>query len=181
MNGPSFTQTYTEAIRSFELDTTNGQLRIVNYREVKDPVLLHRRDYNLVPHIMPDGALGYTVYSGVFQPVDDLPFLSLVDVTATGHTLRSNASQYLSHYHSAVMPTYSPQSKRMMTVFFGGISQYEVDDKGLLSRNDSVPFVNTVSMMVHDADGTREVAMPVRMPGLRGARVCKVMCWMWIV
>jgi hypothetical protein len=169
MNGPSFTQTYTESIRSFELDTANGQFRIENYRESKDPVNLHRRDYNLVPHIMRDGQLGYTVYSGVFQPVDDLPFHSLVDVTSSGHAIRPNAQQQLSSYHSAVMPVYSSAQQRMMTVFFGGMSQYEVDDKGLLTRNDSVPFVNTISMMVQDAQGTTERALPTRMPGLLGS------------
>lgn len=79
MNNPTFTQTYSNAIRKFQIDNSGTQLSISNYSEIVDQVNLHRRDYNLVPQVFPNGELGYTISSGVFQISADLPFLFPVD------------------------------------------------------------------------------------------------------
>jgi hypothetical protein len=42
-------------------------LSISNYQTVTDAVHLHRRDYNLLPQVFPNGELGYTISSGVFK------------------------------------------------------------------------------------------------------------------
>jgi hypothetical protein len=133
-------------------------------------VELHRRDYNFVPTVHPSGAHGYTMFSGVFQIPDDMPYLTLVDVDDTGFVVREGAKQYLSHYHSAVVPMMDSSDGSMHTVFFGGMSQYDVDATGTLLRNDSVPFVRTISVMSRLSDGsTRERKLDASMPDLLGA------------
>ncbi|MCA0348098.1 MAG: hypothetical protein LCH35_02445 [Bacteroidetes bacterium] len=49
MNNPTFTQTYSNQIRKFNIDNSGNQLSISNYETITDAVHLHRRDYNLMP------------------------------------------------------------------------------------------------------------------------------------
>ncbi|WP_321538775.1 Kelch repeat-containing protein [Flavobacterium piscinae] len=74
MGNPTFTQTYTNQIRKFTIDNSGTQLSFSLIEQITDPIHLHRRDYNLVPQVFPDGELGYTISSGVFQINQDLPF-----------------------------------------------------------------------------------------------------------
>jgi hypothetical protein len=60
-------------------------LSINNYTSITDGVHLHRRDYNLLAQVFPNGELGYTISLGVFQINADLPFLYLVDIKASGY------------------------------------------------------------------------------------------------
>ena len=53
MNNPTFTQTYSNSIRKFEIDNSGTQLSISNYSTITDAVHLHRRDYNLLPQVFP--------------------------------------------------------------------------------------------------------------------------------
>ncbi|MBK6292365.1 MAG: hypothetical protein IPF59_11575 [Ignavibacteria bacterium] len=170
MNGPSFTQKYTDEVRFFRFDTTGPTARITDYRTFTNAVELHRRDYNFVPIVRRDGTYGYTMFSGVFQIPDDSPYLTLVDIDDSGYVVRDGARQYLSHYHSAVLPMIDSAEGAMHTVFFGGMSQYDIDGTGTLTRNDSVPFRRTISRMSQHADGTtRETKLTVSMPDLLGA------------
>lgn len=102
MNNPTFTQTYSNQIRKFNIDNSGSQLSISNYKTITDAVHLHRRDYNLLPQIFPDGTQGYTISCGVFQINVDLPFLYPVDIKENGYFLQTNFNRYLSNYHSAV-------------------------------------------------------------------------------
>ena len=85
MGHPTYTQTYVDGIRKFTINNSGSQLSYANYTSITDEVHLHRRDYNLLPQIFPDGTEGYTLSSGVFQPTIDLPFLYPVDITASGY------------------------------------------------------------------------------------------------
>ena len=67
MNNPTFTQTYSNQIRKFTIDNSGSNLSYANYETITDAVHLHRRDYNLVPQVFPNGELGYTISSGVFK------------------------------------------------------------------------------------------------------------------
>ncbi len=170
MNGPSFTQKYTDEVRLYRIDTSGPVARITDYRTYTNAVELHRRDYNFVPMVNRDGTYGYTMFSGVFQIPDDSPYLTVVDVDDSGYIVRNGARQYLSHYHSAVLPMVDSTEGAMHTVFFGGMSQYDIDGTGTLTRNDSVPFRRTISRMSAYADGTtRETKLTVSMPDLLGA------------
>ncbi|MCB0639325.1 MAG: T9SS C-terminal target domain-containing protein [Lewinella sp.] len=169
-HGPGFSQTYTNAVRRFRIDEGESGILIADFSETVDEVNLHRRDYNLVPQILPDGSLGYTAFSGVFQHTVDLPFLNSVDFTADGYAVNNDFAQYLSHYHSAWAAMYSAADNQMHTIFFGGISQFYVNEADEVVEDTDVPFVRTISRVTRGASGLREeVKMEVDMPGLLGA------------
>ncbi|MFN3969425.1 hypothetical protein [Flavobacterium sp.] len=169
MNNPTFTQTYSNQIRKFSIDNSGTQLSISNYEAITDAVHLHRRDYNLLPQIFPDGSQGYTISSGVFQINVDLPFLYPVDIKPEGYFPQTTFNQYLSNYHSAKSCLYDATENRMHNLFFGGISQYYYNGTTLVQDNN-VPFVNTISRTTRFADGSlQEYQLPETMPALKGA------------
>jgi len=168
-HGPGFVQEYTNAIRKFKLDDDGIRLKITHFPEIYDKAHLHRRDYNVVPQIMPNGQKGLTAFSGVFQEMVDLPFLTCVNIDSSGYTVQSGFNQYYNHYHCAHLPLFSSKNNEMHTVFFGGIAQY-YDDNGTLVRDDNVPFVNTIARVTRKGDGSMaEYKLPVTMPALLGA------------
>lgn len=166
-NSNNPTQVYTDAIRKFTLE--NGQ--VTHKSAVTDELNLHRRDYNLSPAIFPDGELGLTAFSGVFQPGLALsPFLNLVEIKPTaGHASVNGFSQFLANYHCARVPLYNPAENEMHTLFFGGISQYWIDTQGVLNSDARLPFVRTVSRVTRRADGTyEEIAFSTELPYFTG-------------
>ena len=169
MGNATFTQTYSNAIRKFEIDNSGSQLSISNYTTITDAVHLRRRDYNLLPQVFPNGELGYTISSGVFQINADLPFLYPVDIKASGHFPQTFFNQYLSNYHSGKACLYDATNNNMHNLFFGGISQYYYNNATLIQDN-TVPFVKTISRTTRSADGTlTEYKLPVEMPNLKGS------------
>ena len=169
MGGPTYTQVYTDAIRKFNL-TDNGTTITINHLPtITDAANLHRRDYNAVPQILPNGAEGITAFSGVFQPTVDLPFLNCVNIDSTSYAVNNTFQQYYNHYHCATLPLYSVANNEMHNVFFGGIAQY-YDSLGLLVQDNNVPFVNTIARVTRDGAGAMaEYKLPVEMPSLLGA------------
>ena len=169
MGNPTFTQTYANTIKKFTIDNSGTQLSFSNYTALTDAVHLHRRDYNLVPQVYPNGDLGYMISSGVFQVSVDLPFLYPVDITASGYVPQTSFSQYLSHYHSGKAGLYDAQNNQMHSLFFGGMSQYYYQN-GTLIQDNAVPFVKTISRVTRAANGTlTEYQLPVEMPALKGS------------
>ncbi|MEN9323697.1 MAG: hypothetical protein RL699_1477 [Bacteroidota bacterium] len=169
MNNPTYTQTYSNQIRSFEIENTSANFQILNYQTQTDALHLHRRDYNLVPQVFPSGELGYTISSGVFQPNADLPFLYPVDLTANGYVPQTGFNQYLNNYHSGKSALYSSQNNAMYSLFFGGMSQYQWVNNALIQDN-LVPFVKTIGCVERKANGELfETKLPVEMPNLHGA------------
>lgn len=169
MSNPTFVQTYLSKIQKFTIDNSGAQLSFSNYSSATDAVHLHRRDYNLVPQVFPNGEEGYTISSGVFQINADLPFLYPVDVKSNGYFPQTQFNQYLSNYHSGKIGLYDQTENRMHSIFFGGISQYYYNGTTLIQDNN-VPFVKTISRVTRLADGTlSEHNFPVEMPNLKGA------------
>ncbi len=169
MGNPTYTQVYTNAIRKFNLTDNGTTITITHLPEIIDAVNLHRRDYNVVPQIMPDGAEGITAFSGVFQPTVDLPFLNCVNIDSTGYVVNNAFQQYYNHYHCAVLPLYSASNNQMHNVFFGGIAQY-YDSAGILVQDNNVPFVKTIARVTRNSNGVMaEYKLPVEMPSLLGA------------
>ncbi len=169
MNNPTFVQTYVDGLKKFELSPTGQPLSVINYQFNTDQVNLHRRDYNLVPHIYPNGEFGYLISSGVFQINADLPFLYPVEVKSNGHIPVNGFSQYLSNYHSGKFSAYDSANQHMHHVFLGGISQYYYQN-GALVNDPNVPFVRTISRLSQWADGSyEEFVLSNEMPGLLGA------------
>ncbi len=169
MGGPTYTQVYTDAIRKFNLTDDGTTITIGHLPTITDAANLHRRDYNAVPQILPNGAEGITAFSGVFQPTVDLPFLNCVNIDSSSYVVNNLFQQYYNHYHCATLPLYSVANNEMHNVFFGGIAQY-YDSLGVLVQDNNVPFVKTIARVTRDGAGTMaEYKLPVEMPSLLGA------------
>lgn len=168
-HGPGFVQEYTNQIRRFRINDDGVNLTIVHLPAFTDANQLHRRDYNVVPQILPNGQEGATAFSGVFQTTVDLPYLNCVNIDSSGYTPNNNFSQHYNHYHCAVLPLYAAGANQMHTVFFGGIAQF-YDSLGVLVQDNNVPFVRTIARVTRTADGSMaEYKLPVEMPALLGA------------
>ena len=169
MNNPTFVQAYVDGLKKFELSAPGQGLAVQNYQLVTDQVNLHRRDYNLVPHIFPNGEFGYLISSGVFQLNADLPFLYPVEIKSSGHTAVNGFSQYLSNYHSSKFSAFDSASGTMHHLFLGGLSQYYYQN-GSLINDPNVPFVRTMSRLAQGQDGVyQEFVLGTEMPALLGA------------
>lgn len=168
-HGPGFTQDYTDAIRSFKIADDGVNFSLYDYSEVIDSVNLHRRDYNMSPQIFPNGDLGFTAFSGVFN-ANDLPYLNSVDIIPGSYQANKTFNQYLSQYHSAKIPIYDSAAMSTQTLFFGGLSQFYYENGSLVEDTD-VPFVKTVSKVTRFNTGVMEesVLSYIEMPALLGA------------
>lgn len=168
-SGPGFIQIYTNSIRKFAINDDGTALSVTHLTPITDAANLHRRDYNVVPQILPTGAEGITAFSGVFQAGVDLPFLNCVNIDSAGYVVNSAFAQYYNHYHCAHIPLYSASANEMHTVFFGGIAQY-YDSLGILVQDNNVPFVKTIARVTRNSAGIMaEYKLPVDMPALLGA------------
>lgn len=168
-HGPGFFQQYTDQVRKFTISDDGINISINNYQTITDALAFHRRDYNVVPQILPNGKEGLTLFSGVFQSIANIPFLNSVTINEDGYKINQNFAQYFNHYHSAVLPMYSNTNNEMHNIFFGGISQY-YDSAGVMVQNSDVPFVKTIANVVVDKSGKlSEYKLPVEMPSLTGA------------
>lgn len=169
-HGPGFTQEYTNEIRKFKIKDDGINLSITNYSSEKDPQNLHRRDYNMVAQIFPDGSQGFTMFSGVFQYNANIPWLNSVDVTESGFKVNNDFNQYLSQYQSAKVPIFDSKTNEMITIFFGGLSQYKFGKDDKLVKDDNVPFVKTISMVNRKKDGSIiEKDLGIKMPAFLGS------------
>lgn len=168
-NGPGFFQEYTNEIRIFNINDNGTTISVNHLPSYTDTVNLHRRDYNALPQIMPNGAEGITMFSGVFQYNVDVPFLNCVNIDTSGYTVNNSFQQFYNHYHCPAIPLYSEENQMMHNVFFGGIAQY-YDNNGTLVQDDNVPFVNTIANVTRDANSTMtETKLDIEMPSLLGS------------
>jgi hypothetical protein len=169
MNNPTFTQEYTNSIRKFTIQDNGTAINIAHLSSHTDTANLHRRDFNVIPQMMPDGQEGLTAFSGVFQIDADLPFLNCVNIDSSGYSANKDFLQYYNHYHCAQIPLFSARNNEMHSLFFGGIAQYS-DNAGILVQDNNVPFVKTIARVTRDKNGKMaEYKLPVEMPALLGA------------
>lgn len=168
-NGPSFTQSYSNAARRFQIQNTNGSFSINWLSPHNNAALFHRRDYNVLPQIGLNGQASLIAFSGVFQQNIDLPFLNAVYIDSSGYNEIPNFSQYYNHYHCASFSMFDSTNQEMHNVFFGGIAQY-FDQNGVLTQDNDVPFVKTIARVSRDAQGNySEHKLMAEMPSLLGA------------
>ncbi|HRH64953.1 MAG TPA: T9SS type A sorting domain-containing protein [Bacteroidia bacterium] len=167
----TYTQSYTNEIRKFTVNDNGGTLSIQNYSAIQDTANLHRRDYNLLPQVFPNGEKGFTVFSGVFQYGQDLPWLNTVDIRPNGYIVRPGFEQYLNQYHSAKVAIWDSIANTMHSIFFGGISRYTLDTTtNTLLDDTNVPFVKTISLITRFSnDSMAEYKLPQEMPALIGS------------
>ncbi|MBL0198853.1 MAG: T9SS C-terminal target domain-containing protein [Chitinophagaceae bacterium] len=168
-HGPGFKQEYSNEIRKFAIEYDKETPAIKNYTAIKDTINLHRRDYNLVPQVFKNDELGYTMFSGVFQYNQDIPFTNFVDIAGGTYKVNNSFEQKFSHYHTAVMPLYDKAAASMYAVFFGGIARYYPDKNGKTVDNKEVPFTKTISVVIRKDEKEEEIFLPVQMPGYLGA------------
>jgi len=167
--GPGFIQEYTNAVRRFAIDDDGVSLAISDYWGHVDTVNLHRRDYNMLPQIFPDGEEGFTAFTGVFQYAEDVPWLNTVDIVDTNVTVVPVFEQLLNQYHSAHVGLYDGNTNAMRSMFFGGIGRYYFDGNGNLMDDINVPFVNTISLVQRNDQGAMLESQIGAMPALLGA------------
>jgi len=168
-HGPGFTQQYTDEIRRFEIEENGGNYTLKNIKRFTSTQVLHRRDYNMAPQRFPDGEIGFTMFSGVFQIQADLPWLDVVDLRSDSFYLRTGFEQKLNQYHSAHLVLFDTIKNANYTLFFGGMAQFYYDGSNLVEDTD-VPFVKTISQVTRNANNElSELAYSLEMPSLLGA------------
>ncbi|MEX1189178.1 MAG: hypothetical protein WED33_07960 [Bacteroidia bacterium] len=168
-NGGSYTQTYTDEIRYFNLAENGNSVEIQNYDAWWDQDHFHRRDYNLVPQISPEGSLYFTAFTGVFLRDINMPHKTSVHFNQNGYEVDSNFTQLLNQYHTAHLPMYSSNENSMRTLFFGGIGENYVGANNQIIQDSLVPFTKTVSMVYSDASGRIEGWLPGQLDEYAGA------------
>ncbi|MBK8441975.1 MAG: T9SS C-terminal target domain-containing protein [Sphingobacteriales bacterium] len=167
-HGPGFVQEYTNAVRRFTLRDDGSFIFIKHLPEWNDSLILHRRDYNLVPQIHHNQE-SLLAFSGVFQKQADVPFLTAVYIDSTGYRQQENFLQHYNHYHCATTSLYDSSTQISHSLLFGGIAEY-YDSSGVLIHDYNVPFVRSIARIAYAEDGTlQEYLLPNKMPALLGA------------
>ncbi len=164
-----FVQQYANAVRRFKLHGGGTDLHIDTLDGFADSLLFHKRDYNALEQITPDGKSAIRMFSGVFQYEENIPFLNSVLVWDDGFAEDQDFEQYYNHYHCPALPIYAEQQNTMYNLFFGGIAQYYEMD-GMFIEDKSVPFVKTIAQVRIDSLGVmHEEKYPFEMPTYVGA------------
>ena len=165
--GASFTQTYADRVLWFTT-SVDDVLHVNIAEDWTDAGTFHRRDYNMLPQLSADGDLYYTMFSGVFRPDIDLPWLDGVHVFPDHYSTLPSMTQLLNQYHTASLPIYAEDPYAMHTLFFGGIGLYYYEG-GNLYIDSLVPFTSNISRMTTTGGDFSEYLMEASMPGWLGA------------
>lgn len=168
-HGPGFKQEYTDQVRSFRLEANGGSPKIGDYKAITDTNLFHRRDLNALLQLNDKQEKMITVFSGVFQKQQDVPYTNLVDIRSDGYGEVRDFNQRFSHYHCASLPLYSGKARTMFTLFFGGIASKYIDTTGTVITDNDAPFVKTISLVQRKENNVKEFALSETMPGYFGA------------
>jgi hypothetical protein len=177
--GPTAIQTYTDEIRSFQI-TYNGQtpnsLAISNYQAQNDQVNFRRRDYNLGDVIQSNLQPALEILGGVFtpgpfnDPAAGQGYRQPMLINGLGSTQLSQYQQFFSQYSSPNIGLFSASQSSMYTILLGGIGLYNYTfTTGQLTSDTELPFVDDVTTLVQNANGSQEYAMPSQLPGFYGA------------
>lgn len=168
---PIYTQYYRTEIKQFDIVETGGNLQIANYSVMaSDTNNFHRRDLNVTPLVKPDGSFALMAHGGVFQKQHDFPYFEPIYIDNNSATVLPY-QQVMSHYTCAHLPVFDTVSKKMHTVFFGGMSFNDFIPPGNTVVQDTlVPFISDVTCFtVKPGNVCEEAVLPVQMPGLLGS------------
>lgn len=163
-------QIYTNRLRKFKITDNGTNVSITDYSEFIDTVNYHRRDYNLVHAIRPNGSFGLTLYGGVFKYSVDLPYQNPIYFDTNGAYIDDSCSQKMSQYTSANFIMYDSVNNNMHTTFLGGTSLYYFDQgSNSLVRDTLVPFIKDITTLTRASNGAcAEYVHPVSFPVLIG-------------
>ena len=153
---------YSEQVRLFHINGTNGQLSVDIYGSqpsVPNPIY-RRRDLNVVPIIRNNNNLlqyGLAVYGGVFTltggvwtvpvVINESGIPSMVDAASP-----SSFKQAMNQYTCANTNFYSRKYQNMYSIFLGGISLGYFQN-GSFTTDNEVPFINQVTTIQMDKNG----------------------------
>ncbi len=107
------------------------------------------------------------VFSGVFQERANIPYTNLLEINGEVGSITEvpHFHQLLNQYHSAHTSLYSYKTDAQFFLFFGGISQYFLNDTGALVQDPDVPVVTTLSVVQRNAANEySEFALPIPLP-----------------
>jgi len=130
-----FSQTYTSAIHSFQINYDGdvpGSLNVTDFQTQIDQTNFRRRDYNLGSVTLPDGTPALEIFGGVFTPgpftlaSSNSGFRNPILITGVGETHVVPFQQSFSQYSSPHIGLYSETDRSMNTIFLGGISRFAV-------------------------------------------------------
>lgn len=160
---PGVTGIYTNAIRRFSLQNSNGTWLISDTASYIDPVNLHRRDMNVVT--APGDGVDAILYGGVFTK-DGSAFRNAVYIGGLNQGnpfIRVDSSQQIANQYSCAVATISDSMfSAVVSVFFGGISYeiYNKDSAKLVVGDNGIPmpFSNIISTMISD-NNARSIEM----------------------
>lgn len=168
-HGSGFEQVYNNRASSFVIDEYADTFIVKPINELEDRNLLRKRDYNAEPQVDCNNKQSILMFSGVFKETEDLPMLNAVRINANDYKEIKNFNQYFNHYQCATLPVYSSINNEMYNVFFGGIAQF-YERKNLLTQDDDVPFVKTISVVTSNCNGKLiEKKAKIELPFLIGA------------
>ena len=171
---PSFTQIYSDEIRSFKIVDSGSTLAISNYQALRHTTNFRRRDGNLGAVVLPDGKQALSYYGGVFTPGQNSTALQapILISSSSKTTVDSNYQQFFDQYTTTDIPLFDRRTKAMDTIFLGGISLYDYSNGQLTQFTGAeggpgwVDDVSTLSQSKYGSD--QEFIMPA-LPGLYGA------------
>ena len=175
---PSFTQIYSDEIRSFRIVTSGKTLAIKGYQALRDTTNFRRRDGNMSAVVTRSGQLGLTYYGGVFTPGNAGAAYQAPILISPNGKVRVDASyqQFFDQYTTANIPLFNAKSRAMIAVFMGGISIYDYSYPGgplsnLTSGGNSPGWVDDVSSLVESKNGLYQeyIMPPIPGPGYFGA------------
>ena len=157
LTGPptSFTQIYSDEIRSFQIVNNGKRLGIRGYTALRDPVNFRRRDGNTGSVMLPSGRPALTYYGGVFtigsnnQTAYQAP---IVIVGAGNARIDSDYQQFFDQYTTTDVPMFDQRTRSMDTIFLGGIGIYDYQN-GQVTPEPGSPWVDDVSTLVSSRNG----------------------------
>lgn len=163
-------QIYTNSLKKFKVSDNGVNITISDYSEVYDTNAFHRRDYNLVHSIKPNGTSALTLYGGVFKSYIDLPYQDPVYIEESGYTIDNSFMQKMMQYTSSNFLMFDSTSGKMHTTYLGGTSLYYHDEgSNTLVRDSLVPFVRDISTLTRASDGSSsEYIHSLKLPSLIG-------------
>ncbi len=167
---PTFTQTYTNELRTFEVEHSDMSLEINGYEAIKDDEHFHRRDGSFAPIMDANGEEALAYYGGVFRYDKDIPFFNPVYLKQNQVEVDENYEQKMSHYTCPILPVFDQKTGNMFTTFFGGLSFHYFDNQTQSMVVDSlVPFIDDITTLIRFADGSsEEVVLPIEFDDLLG-------------
>jgi hypothetical protein len=156
-------QVYTNRIAALYLkpDPLTASVLYVILGEPNLQAQYHRRDVNVLATLDKSGKQRITVHGGVFVPGRNSAYRQPIFIDQVGNTNKVKVTvepkyqQFMSQYDCATLRMFDRTKSNMITVFFGGISLYYLDQKlNQIKQDEGLPFIDDVTAMTLSSNGT---------------------------